>query len=95
MDMYFSLIIMFLILILLIVTGIQNSMPIDLKFFSWNFQISPMALIFYSSLLGGAVVAVISLPKLVSKSLKVRRLNKEIYNLKLKSADLERGQEES
>lgn len=31
-------------------------MPLDFKFFIWKFQISITALIFYSSLIGGAIV---------------------------------------
>jgi len=92
--MYFSLIITFLLLLGIVVAGIQNSMAIELKFFVWKFQLSLMALIFYSSLIGGAIVAVLTLPKLVSKSLKVRRLNKENYELKKRSVELEKGHEE-
>ena len=92
--MYLSLIITFLLLMGLIVTAIQNSVPVELKFFTWTFQISLPAVIFYSALIGGAIVAVLTLPKLVSKSLKVRGLNKEIYGLKKKALDLERSHEE-
>ena len=53
--MYFSLVITFLLLLVIIITAIQNSMPLDFKFFTWNFQISITALIFYSSLIGGAI----------------------------------------
>lgn len=92
--MYFSLIITFLLLLGIVVAGIQNSMAIELKFFVWKFQLSLMALIFYSSLIGGAIVAVLSLPKLASKSLKVRRLNRENYELKKTAVELEKEHEE-
>lgn len=92
--MYLSLIITFLLMLGLIVAAVQNSIPVDLKFFTWIFQISLLALIFYSALIGGAIVAVLTLPKLASKSLRVRRLNKEIYALKKKTMDLERQHEE-
>ena len=49
------------------------------------------ALILYSSLIGGAIVAVLALPKLVRKSLDVRSLNREIYKLKKGIAELEKG----
>jgi len=49
------------------------------------------ALILYSSLVGGAIVAVLALPKLVRKSLDVRSLNREISNFKRKMAELEKG----
>jgi uncharacterized integral membrane protein len=89
--MYLSLIITFLLLLVIIITAIQNSMPLDFKFLTWNFQISVTALIFYSSLLGGAIVAVLTLPKLAKKSLNIRKLHREIYKLKEKSLELEKG----
>jgi len=84
--MYFSLIITFLLLLVIIVTAIQNSMPLDFKFFIWTFQISITALIVYSSILGGAIVAILTLPKLAKKSLHARSMNKEIHKLREKSA---------
>ena len=92
--MYLSLIITFLLMLGLIVAGVQNSMPVELKFFTWKFQFSLLAVIFYSALIGGAIVAVLTLPKLASKSLRVRRLNKEIYALSKKAVDIERQHEE-
>ena len=89
--MYFSLIITFLLLPVIIITAIQNSMPLDFKFFTWNFQISITAMIFYSSLIGGAIVAVLALPKLVKKSLNTRSMNKKIHELKEKIQELEKG----
>ncbi|MFC1857407.1 lipopolysaccharide assembly protein LapA domain-containing protein [Thermodesulfobacteriota bacterium] len=88
--MYLSLIITFLLLLVIIITAIQNSMPLDLKFFTWNFQISITALIFFSSLMGGAIVAVLALPKLAKKSLHAGSMNKEINKLKEKILDLEK-----
>jgi hypothetical protein len=66
-------------------------MPFKLEFITWNLQISSTALILYSSLIGGAIVAILSLPKLVRKSLDVRSLNREIYKLKGKILELEKG----
>jgi len=80
--MSISLIISFLLLLVIIVTAIQNSMPLDFKFFTWNLQLSITALIVYSSILGGAIVAILTLPKLGKKSLHERRMNKEILKLK-------------
>lgn len=85
--MYFSLIITFVLLLVIIVTAIQNSMPLDFKFFTWTFQLSITALIVYSSLMGGAIVAILTLPKLVKKSLRARSMNKEIHKLREKSAE--------
>jgi uncharacterized integral membrane protein len=89
--MYFSLTVVFLLLLGLVITSLQNSMPLELKFITWNLQMSLTALILYSSLFGGAVVAVLALPKLVRKSLDVRSLKREISNFKRKIAELEKG----
>jgi len=80
--MYLSLIITFLLLLVIIVTAIQNSMPLDFKFFIWTFQISITGLIFYSSIMGGAIVAILTLPKLVKTSLHARSMNREIHKLR-------------
>jgi hypothetical protein len=45
----------------------------------------------FSSLIGGATVAVLTLPKLVRKSLDVRRLNREIHKLKGNILESEKG----
>ena len=36
----------------------------------------------------------LTLPKLVSKSIRVKKLNKEVYNLKKKTVDLEKDHDE-
>jgi uncharacterized integral membrane protein len=89
--MYISLVITFVLLLVIIITGIQNGMPLDIKFFTWDLQMSFAALIFYSSIIGGAIVAILTLPKLVKKTLHVRRLNREIHKLKEKMMELEKG----
>jgi uncharacterized integral membrane protein len=88
--MYLSLIITFLLLLVIIITAIQNSMPLDFKFFTWHFQISITALIFYSCLIGGAIVAVLALPKLAKKSLHARSMNREVHKLNEKIQELEK-----
>ena len=88
--MYASLIITFLLLLVIIITAIQNSMPLDFKFFTWHFEMSITALIFYSSLIGAAIVAVLALPKLAKKSFHERRTNREIQKLKEKIVELEK-----
>lgn len=89
--MYLSLIITFLLLLGLVIASLQNSMPLELKLITWNLQMSFADLILYSSLIGGAIVAVLALPKLVRKSVDVRNLNREIYKLKKKIVELEKG----
>ena len=80
--MYLSLIISFLLFLGIIIASLQNSSPLELKFIVWNLQMSSTALIIYSALVGGAIVAVLVLPKLVRKLLDVRSLNRKIYKLK-------------
>ena len=80
--MYLSLIITFLLLLGIIVTSVQNSVPMELKFFFWKLQISLAALIFYFTLAGATIVGVLSLPTLVIKYLKVRSMSREISGLK-------------
>jgi phosphate/sulfate permease len=65
-------------------------MAIDFKSFAWTLQLSITALIFYSPLIGGAIVAILTLPKLASKSLHERRMNNEIRKLKEKMLTLEK-----
>ena len=88
--MYFSLIIVFLLLLLIIVTGAQNSVPLELKFITWKLQTSLTALTFYSSIVGAAIVAVLTLPKLASKYLKIKGLTKEKSELKKRIIELEK-----
>jgi uncharacterized integral membrane protein len=80
--MIFSVIIAMLLLSGLTIVAVQNSIPVELEFFIWKFQMSLAAVIFYSSLFGGAIVAVLTVPKMVSKHLKVKNLNKELFKLK-------------
>ena len=87
--MYFSLIVTFLLLLGIIVASIQNSVPLEFKFITWKLQMSLTALILYSAVLGAAIVAVLSLPKLFSKYLKVRGMSKEISRLKSRITALE------
>ena len=89
--MYLPIFTAFLLLMGIIVISFQNSMPLELKFFIWNLHLSSTALILYSSLIGGAIFAVLSLPKLARKALDIKKLNKEIYKLKRKILELEKG----
>lgn len=87
--MIFPIIVTILLLSGLTIVGVQNSIPVELEFFIWKFQMSLAAVIFYSSLFGGAIVAVLTVPKMVSKHLKVKNLNKELYKLKSQVFDTE------
>ena len=88
--MYISLTVTFLLLLGIAIISLQNSIPLVLKFITWNLQMPLTALILYSSLIGGAIVGILALPKLMRKSLDVRRLHKEILRLKKSIIELEK-----
>ena len=92
--MYLSLIVTFLLLMGLVVSGVQNTDPIQLKFLAWVFQMSLTGLIFYAALLGAAVVAVLTLPRLARQALRKRSLRKETAELKQRIVEPE-GQVET
>ena len=89
--MNFSLSVVFLLLLGVVTISLQNSMPLDLKFIAWNLQMPLTAMILYSSLMGGAIVAVLALPKLARKSLDARSFRREISNRNKKIVELEKG----
>ena len=93
--MYIPLIVTFLILLIIIIAAIQNNMTADMNFIVWKFTLTLSALMVYSAILGAAIMAVLALPKLAMKHLKVRRLNKEIVELKKKAIDMEQEQDEN
>jgi uncharacterized integral membrane protein len=93
--MYIPLIVTFLILLIIIIAAIQNNMTADINFITWKFTLTLSALMVYSAILGAAIMAVLTLPKLAMKHLKVRRLNKEIVELKKKAIDMEQEQDEN
>lgn len=88
--MYFSLIVTFLLFMALVVASIQNTTPVQLKYLGWVFEMSLTGLIFYASLLGGAIVAVLTLPKLVRQALRIRSFRKETGGMKQQLAHMEK-----
>lgn len=91
--MYLSLIVTFVLLMGLVVAGIQNTAPIDFKFLVWVFQMSITGLVFYAALVGGAVVALLTLPGLVRQLLRNRSYRKEMRELKQQLGRIERHTE--
>lgn len=79
---YFSIIIGFLIVLCLVITGVQNNTPLQIKVAWLTLQMSVPAVVFWAAVGGAAMIAVLSLPKLVVKSLQTRRLQKEVRRLK-------------
>jgi uncharacterized integral membrane protein len=88
--MYLSLIVTFLLLLVIVITAIQNGMPLEFKFFSWSFQISVAALISFSALIGGVIVAVLAFSRLAKKYFHERSMNREIRTLNEKILELEK-----
>jgi uncharacterized integral membrane protein len=88
--MYFSLIVTFLLLMALVVASIQNATPVQITFLAWVFEMSLTGLIFYASLLGVAIVAVLTLPKLVRQALRNRTFRRETASLKERLGQMEK-----
>jgi len=91
--MYLSLIVTFILLLGLVVAGIQNTTPIDLKFLAWVFQLSITGLISYAAVLGAAMVALLTLPGLVRQVLRNRSYRKEMRELRQQLGRIEKHTE--
>ena len=91
--MYLSLIVTFLLLMALVVASIQNTTAIQIKYLAWEFEMSLTGLIFYASLLGGAIVAVLTLPRMVRQALRIRSFRKETGGMKQQLAQMEKQTE--
>ena len=63
---------------------------IGFQVFHLEFSDIYYSLDFFSSLIGGSIVAVLALPKLATKSLHGRSMNREIQKLKEKTLELEK-----
>lgn len=73
---YFSLICAFLLILILVIAGMQNTTSVSVHFLAWKMGSTVLALILYSSLLGGAIIGILPLPKLAEKHIKLNRINK-------------------
>jgi uncharacterized integral membrane protein len=87
--MYLILIVTFMLILAVLIPGIQNNTPATFKFFFWSIEATITALVFYSSLIGAAIVAILALPKLARKHLDIRNLKKQLSFLKKGEADIE------
>lgn len=88
--MYVSLIVTFLLLMGLVVAGIQNTASFEVRFLAWSLHMSLTGIIFYASVFGGAIVAVLTLPKMLRLKLKNRSQRREARELRLRLESLER-----
>jgi len=87
--MYITLIVTFLLILAVVIPGIQNNTPTAFKFFFWEIEATLTAIVFYSALLGAAIVAILILPKLVRKYLDLRSVKKQLSSLKEKAIETE------
>lgn len=91
--MYLTLIVTFTLIMVLVVAGIQNSIAVEIKFLAWVIQLSVSWIIFYAALLGGAIVALLSLPGLVRQVLKNRSFRREMRELRQRLDRIEKDTE--
>ena len=91
--MYISIISIFVLILGTVILSLQNNTSLELSFLAWKFEMSFAALVFYLEMVGGAIIAVIILPKLVIKSFKVKSLNRGINTLKKKTEGLEKNKD--
>ena len=63
--MVLSLIATFILLMGLVIAGIQNTASFEMRFLAWSLQMSLTVIIFYAYVLGGSIVALLTLPRMV------------------------------
>jgi uncharacterized integral membrane protein len=88
--MNISLLITFLMILGITIFAMQNGIPLEVKFLLWGFKSSLVAVIFGSSLVGAAIIAVITIPRLVKKHISERKLTKQFHKSEKKVFELER-----
>jgi len=90
-----------LLLLGIVVLAIQNGMPLDVKFIFWQFKTSVASIVLVSAVAGAIFIALLTLPGLIKKYFRERKLTKQVGqlekekdNLKLKTMELEKKFEE-
>jgi len=81
--MYVTLIITFLLILLVSIFGFQNGVPVEVNFLFWHVRTSLITVIFGSSLIGALIIAILTVPKLISKHFKTKKLSKELNRVTL------------
>jgi len=85
-----SLIITFLLILGITIFALQNGKVTDVKFLLWEYNSSLVIVILGSTLVGAAIMAVMTWPKIIKKHLNERRLTKNVRELEKKTQELER-----
>jgi len=88
--MYLSLIVTFVLLMGLVIAGIQNTASFEIRFLAWSMQMSLTGMIFYASVLGGSIVAVLTLPRMVRLMWRSRSQQRETRDLRQRLESFER-----
>ncbi len=87
--MYLSLILTFLLILGVTIFALQNSVLLDFTFLSWNFKTSLVAIIFASCLTGILIGMLLTLPGLVVKHVREKKLAKLARQLEKRTHELE------
>jgi len=85
--MYVTLIITFILVLLVTIFGLQNGMPLQVRFLFWDLNTSLIAVIFGSTLIGALIVAVLAIPKLITKHFREKKLTKKLDGVAKLSKD--------
>ena len=81
--MHFQLIVLLLLAVMLILVTLQNPNPVTLQFLSWEAKQVPLIIIILISLLVGIIISsVLSLVKQSKLKEEIRRLEREVEDLK-------------
>jgi uncharacterized integral membrane protein len=93
----FWIVLIFLILLCLVIPGLQNAIPLQIKVGWWTLAMSFSSVVFWAAVGGGAIIALLSLPKLVRKTFQTRQLDKKVQSLEqsIKGICENRTQEEA
>jgi len=81
--MYAILIITFILILIVSIFGFQNGIPVEVNFLFWHVKTSLITIIFGSSLIGALIIAILTVPKLVSKHFQTKKLSKELNRVTL------------
>lgn len=87
--MYLPLILSFLMILGITIFALQNGVPLEVKFLAWGFKTSLIAVILGALLSGAIIVSIFSLPLLIKKHFREKRMAKQLGDLEKKSQELE------
>ena len=81
--MQFQLVVILLVALVLILLTVQNPNPVTLQFLSWDAQGVPLIVVILISLMAGIIMSsVLSLIKQAKLKEKIRRLQRDLEDLK-------------